>query len=132
MRPETPLDELFREAMSSLASGVAVVTARRADGQPCGLAATSVVLLQRPPALAARVVAHASRCHAALDRRERFGVHILRADEVEMAQRFAGKGEDKFADVDWGWDGDVPELPARSPTCAAAARRTSAHTTTRS
>ena len=34
--------------------GVAVITARRPDGAPCGLAATSRRLLQRPPAVAAR------------------------------------------------------------------------------
>ena len=33
--------------MASLASGVCVVTARRADGQPCGLAATAVGLRDR-------------------------------------------------------------------------------------
>ena len=35
-------ETLFREAMTHLASGVAVITARRDDGHPCGLAATSV------------------------------------------------------------------------------------------
>jgi flavin reductase (DIM6/NTAB) family NADH-FMN oxidoreductase RutF len=33
---------LFRDAMSALCSGVAVVTARREDGAACGLVATSV------------------------------------------------------------------------------------------
>ena len=33
---------LFREAMTHLASGVAVITARRPDGAPCGIAATSL------------------------------------------------------------------------------------------
>ena len=36
------LDELFREAMTRLASGVAVITARRPDGLPCGIAATAL------------------------------------------------------------------------------------------
>jgi flavin reductase ActVB len=102
--------ELFHEAMSSLASGVAVVTARRPDGHPCGLAVTSVTSYSaRPPSLLVSI-AHVSRCHEALAGCERFGVHILRSDEIELAHVFAGRGEDKFGGVDWDWDGEVPEL----------------------
>jgi flavin reductase (DIM6/NTAB) family NADH-FMN oxidoreductase RutF len=102
--------ELFHEAMASLASGVAVVTARRPDGRPCGLAATAVTSFSaRPPSLLVSV-SHESRCHRALSESERFGVHLMRSDELELAHVFAGKGDDKFAGVDWGWDGEVPEL----------------------
>jgi flavin reductase (DIM6/NTAB) family NADH-FMN oxidoreductase RutF len=38
-------------------------------------------------------------------------VHLLRSDQVEVAHRFADReAEDKFARMDWRWDGDVPEL----------------------
>ena len=107
---DTGVDEVFREAMSSLASGVAVVTARRPDGKPCGLAATSVASYSAHPPSVLVSVAHSSRCHSALTESESFGVHILRADELEMAHVFAGKGDDKFAGLDWHWDGEVPEL----------------------
>jgi flavin reductase (DIM6/NTAB) family NADH-FMN oxidoreductase RutF len=54
---------------------------------------------------------HESRCHEALTQAERFGVHLLRSDQVEVAHRFADReAEDKFAGMDWDWDGDVPEL----------------------
>jgi flavin reductase (DIM6/NTAB) family NADH-FMN oxidoreductase RutF len=96
--------------MASLASGVAVITARRGDGHPCGLAATSITSFSAHPPSLLVSVSHDSRCHAALTGCERFGVHILRADELELAHVFAGKGDDKFAGVDWRWDGDVPEL----------------------
>ncbi|MEA2330486.1 MAG: hypothetical protein QOH58_624 [Thermoleophilaceae bacterium] len=105
------VDELFREAMSHLASGVAVITTRRSDGRPCGIAATSLISYSaQPPSLLVSIW-HGSRCHAALAECERFGVHLLRADELELAQRFADReAEDKFAGLDWSWDGDVPEL----------------------
>jgi flavin reductase (DIM6/NTAB) family NADH-FMN oxidoreductase RutF len=96
--------------MASLASGVAVVTARRDDGHPCGLAATSITSFSAHPPSLLVSVSHDSRCHAALTGCERFGVHILRADELPLAHVFAGKGDDKFGGVDWRWDGDVPEL----------------------
>jgi flavin reductase (DIM6/NTAB) family NADH-FMN oxidoreductase RutF len=108
---ELDLKELFREAMSHLASGVAVVTARRPDGRPCGIAATSLTSYSaHPPSLLVSVW-HASRCHAALAACEHFGVHLLRSDEIELAHGFANReAEDKFAGLDWRWDDDVPEL----------------------
>jgi flavin reductase (DIM6/NTAB) family NADH-FMN oxidoreductase RutF len=106
-------DTLFREAMTHLASGVAVVTARRADGGPCGIAATSLTSYSaHPPALLVSVW-HGSRCHDALARSDHFGVHLLRSDELYLAERFANRELDpteKFAGLDWHWDADVPEL----------------------
>ena len=96
--------------MASLASGVAVITARRVDGKPCGLAATSVASYSAHPPSLLVSVSHASRCHEALAASESFGVHLLRADELELAHTFAGRGDDKFAGVAWHWDDDVPEL----------------------
>ena len=105
------LDELFREAMTHLASGVAVITARRSDGLPCGISATSLTSYSaHPPSLLVSVW-HGSRCHDALEAAERFGVHLLRSDEIELAHRFADRqSPDKFAGLGWRWDGDVPEL----------------------
>ena len=96
--------------MASLASGVSVVTARRPDGRPCGLAATSVSSYSAEPPSLLVSIAHSSRCHRALAGSERFGVHILRSDETAIAHVFAGRGDDKFGGLAWRWDGDVPEL----------------------
>src|SRR5215218_8063984 len=85
---DVDLHELFREAMTHLASGVAVITARRPDGQPCGIAATSLTSYSaHPPSLLVSVW-HLSRCHGFPDR----------------------ASPDKFAGRDWRWDDDVPEL----------------------
>jgi flavin reductase (DIM6/NTAB) family NADH-FMN oxidoreductase RutF len=102
---------LFREAMTHLASGVAVITARRPDGLPCGIAATSLTSYSaHPPSLLVSVW-HESRCHGALASCERFGVHLLRSDELALAHAFADRAsEDKFVGREWSWDGDVPEL----------------------
>ena len=104
-------DTLFREAMAHLASGVAVITARRADGAPCGIAATSLTSYSaRPPSLLVSVW-HGSRCHDALAASEHFGVHLLKSDELDLAERFANRElADKFEGLDWDWDDDVPEL----------------------
>ena len=111
MRTNLALHELFLEAMTSLASGVAVITARRRDGGPCGIAATSLSSYSaHPPSLLVSVW-HESRCHDALTGCEHFGVHLLKSDELHLAQRFADRTDpDKFGGLDWAWDGDVPEL----------------------
>jgi flavin reductase (DIM6/NTAB) family NADH-FMN oxidoreductase RutF len=104
-------DTLFREAMTHLASGVAVITARRPDGAPCGIAATSLTSYSaHPPSLLVSVW-HESRCHDALAASAAFGVHLLKSDELGLAHRFADRERaDKFEGVDWSWDDDVPEL----------------------
>jgi flavin reductase (DIM6/NTAB) family NADH-FMN oxidoreductase RutF len=105
------LHELFVEAMTSLASGVAVVTARKPDGRPCGLAVTAVTSYSAHPPSLLVSIAHVSRCHDTLVRARRFGVHILRSDELALAHRFADReAEDKFGGLDWSWDREVPEL----------------------
>jgi flavin reductase (DIM6/NTAB) family NADH-FMN oxidoreductase RutF len=108
---EVTSDSLFREAMTLLASGVAVITARRPDGAPCGIAATSLTSYSaHPPSLLVSVW-HGSRCHDALAASDHFGVHLLKSDELDLAHRFADRAmEDKFVGLDWGWDEDVPEL----------------------
>jgi flavin reductase (DIM6/NTAB) family NADH-FMN oxidoreductase RutF len=104
------LRELFHEAMASLASGVAVITARRDDGRPCGLAVTAVTSYSaKPPSLLVSI-SHGSRCHDTLAGCERFGVQLLRSDELALGERFASLADDKFEGLDWRWDGDVPEL----------------------
>jgi flavin reductase ActVB len=110
MTSDQHVRELFVEAMASLASGVAVITAAAPDGHPCGLAATSISSYSAHPPSLLVAISHASRCHAALVRCEHFGVHLLRADELDLAHEFAGRGDDKFAGVEWHWDDGVPEL----------------------
>jgi flavin reductase (DIM6/NTAB) family NADH-FMN oxidoreductase RutF len=104
------VDDLFREAMAGLCSGVAVITARREDGDPCGLVATSVSSFSAAPPSVLVSVDHSSRCHRALVDGETFGVHVLAAEQEPLAHVFAGKGEDKFAGIDWDWDDGVARI----------------------
>jgi flavin reductase (DIM6/NTAB) family NADH-FMN oxidoreductase RutF len=87
-----------------------VITARRDDGQPCGLVATSVSSFSAAPPSVLVSVDHSSRCHRALVDGDTFGVHVLAAEQEPLARVFAGKGEDKFAGVDWSWDDGVARI----------------------
>jgi flavin reductase ActVB len=102
--------ELFTDAMAALCSGVAVITARQADGNPCGLVATSVSSFSAAPPSVLVSVDHGSRCHGALVDGDRFGVHVLAADQEPLARVFAGRGDDKFAGVEWSWDDGVARI----------------------
>jgi flavin reductase (DIM6/NTAB) family NADH-FMN oxidoreductase RutF len=104
---------LFTDAMAGLASGVAVITAVRADGRPCGLTATSISAYSGDPPSVLVAVSHASRCHPAVVGGSRwFGVHLLRASQEELAQVFASRRDDKFAGLEWSWDGEIPLIDA--------------------
>jgi flavin reductase (DIM6/NTAB) family NADH-FMN oxidoreductase RutF len=104
------VDAVFRDTMAALCSGIAVVTARRDDGEPCGLVATSISSFSAAPPSVLASIGHASRCHRALVECEHFGVHLLRSDQAELARLFASLAEDKFAGLDWRWDHDVPAV----------------------
>lgn len=102
---------IFRDAMAGLCSGVAVVTARRVDGEPCGLLATSVSSFSVAPPSVLASIGHASRCHNSLIESAEFGVHLLRADQEHLARVFAdAMHEAKFGGLDWEWNEDVPKL----------------------
>ena len=104
-------ESVFRDAMASLASGVAVLTGRRDDGAPCGLVATSLAAFSvRPPSLLVSI-GHTSRCHEALADGPAFGVHLLAAHQEPLAHVFADpQSEAKFDGIDWEWDGDIPAI----------------------
>ncbi|MEU4727281.1 MULTISPECIES: flavin reductase family protein [unclassified Streptomyces] len=102
----------FTEAMARLVSGVAVVSARRADGRPCGLLVSSVCSYSVDPPSVLVALARSSRTYRSMDARAgtAFGVHLLGASDGPLAQVFAGGAADKFADVLWDWDAGVPRL----------------------
>src|SRR4051812_2355152 len=94
---------VFVEAMSLLASGLAVITARSADGDPCGLLVNSLRSYSvRPPSVLVCVDC-ALRSHDAVVTCGEFGVHLLRHDQASVASAFAAPGPGKFASVPWCW-----------------------------
>jgi flavin reductase (DIM6/NTAB) family NADH-FMN oxidoreductase RutF len=107
---EASVHERFRDAMAGLCSGVAVITARREDGDPCGLVATSVSSFSTAPPSVLVSVDHSSRCHRALVDGDTFGVHVLSAEQESLARVFAGRGDDKFEGIDWTWDEGVARI----------------------
>jgi flavin reductase (DIM6/NTAB) family NADH-FMN oxidoreductase RutF len=94
----------FRSAMRHLAGGVSVITVGQA-GDITGMTVTSVSSLSvDPPTLIVSINREASSWPL-LKRNGFFGVNILNADQMDIAERFAGKGGLKgaarFAGAQW-------------------------------
>ena len=94
----------FRGAMRHLTGGVSVITAGRGK-DVTGMTVTSVTSLSlEPPTLVVSINRDASS-FPLIRRHGAFGVNILNADQLDVAERFAGKGglkgADRFAGADW-------------------------------
>ena len=94
----------FRSAMRRLAGGVSVITAGRGR-DISGMTVTSVSSLSvEPPALIVSINREASSWPL-VKRYGFFGVNILTSDQIDIAERFTGKGGLKgaarFAGADW-------------------------------
>jgi flavin reductase (DIM6/NTAB) family NADH-FMN oxidoreductase RutF len=94
----------FRGAMRQLTGGVSVITAGRGR-DISGMTVTSVASLSvDPPALIVSINREAS-CWPLAKRYGLFGVNILTSDQIDIAERFTGKGGLKgaarFAGADW-------------------------------
>lgn len=90
----------FRSALGRFATGVTIVTTLDRDGRPCGVTANSYNSVSLDPPLVLWSLARSSRSLAAFEGAETFAIHVLSADQEELALRFASRGEDKFADLE--------------------------------
>ena len=104
----------FADVMATHCAGVAVATCGRAgedDGRvPLGLALTSLSAYTAEPPSVLLSIDVSSRSHDPLLESETFGVHLLAHDQADGAGVFSSKSEDKFAGLEWSWDGEVPRL----------------------
>ena len=87
----------FRAALGMFATGVTIVTARRADGTLVGLTANSFNSVSLRPPLVLWSLARAAGSLPAFYRGSHYAINILAADQRELAERFASKDVDRFA-----------------------------------
>jgi flavin reductase (DIM6/NTAB) family NADH-FMN oxidoreductase RutF len=94
----------FRGAMRHLAGGVSVITAGRGK-DITGMTVTSVTSLSVDPPTLVVSINRDSSSWPLIKRLGRFGVNILTADQIDIAERFTGKsglkGADRFAGAEW-------------------------------
>lgn len=94
----------FKSAMRELAAGVAIISIGEGADRT-GMAATSVTSLSVEPPTLLVCVNRASSSWPALKRHRVFGVNLLGGDQMDVADRFAGrsglKGAERYLGADW-------------------------------
>ncbi|WP_413663130.1 flavin reductase family protein [Microbulbifer sp. EKSA008] len=114
--PSPEQSRLLRDTLGHFATGVTVITTQDTNGQPAGMTANSFNSVSLDPALVLWSIDKQSMGYKAFTTREHFAVHILRADQQHVSNLFAGRGADKFGQVNW-YEG--PNGIPRLEECAA-------------
>lgn len=103
-----PEQQTSAEALKSFfrnhASGIAVITTLSPLGDPMGFTATSLTSLGTNPPLVSFNVAQGASFYEALRTGVRVNLHALGADNLDLAIRFAGPREQRFASSNWHLD----------------------------
>jgi len=91
----------FRTALGMFATGVTIVTARTAEGALVGLTANSFNSVSLEPPLVLWSLSRTAASMPAFQAGSHYAINILGADQQALALRFAAKGVDRFADVEF-------------------------------
>ncbi|NNL99974.1 MAG: flavin reductase family protein [Gammaproteobacteria bacterium] len=91
----------FRNALGEFVTGVTVITTCDATGQPFGLTANSFASLSLSPPLVLWNLGDHADCYRVFKAAEHFAIHVLHHGQSAVSNRFATKGDDKFASLEW-------------------------------
>lgn len=91
----------LRNAFGAFMTGVTVVTAHDADGNPLGFTANSFTSVSLDPPLVLVCLANSSRNYDGLANADGFAINVLSETQKEVSNTFARPVEDRFAAVDW-------------------------------
>lgn len=89
----------YRDALGQFATGVTVVTAAGPEG-PVGMTANSFASVSLEPPLVLWSPSTTSARFGVFRDAQRYAIHVLCADQQEMAQSFARSGSHGFAQFD--------------------------------
>ena len=89
----------FRAALGTFATGVTVITARDENGARVGLTANSFNSVSLAPPLVLWSLSRNASTMPAFSRGSHYAINILASDQRHIAERFASKDIDRFADI---------------------------------
>lgn len=92
--------EALKQVFRHHPAGVAIITLAGPDG-PVGFTATSVFSISADPPLFGFSVADTSSSLPAVERASSLVVNFLGSDQRDLAARFATRGIDRFAGIEW-------------------------------
>lgn len=91
----------LRSALGMFATGVTIVTTRRATGRPIGLTANSFTSVSLSPPLVLWSLSKQSTSLPIFRDSMHYVINILSASQHQLALRFATRGMDRFSQVQW-------------------------------
>ena len=91
----------FRAALGMFATGVTIVTARNASGELVGLTASSFNSVSLEPPLVLWSLGRSAASMPALSTGSHYAINVLAADQKDLAERFAGRREDRWKGVEF-------------------------------
>jgi flavin reductase (DIM6/NTAB) family NADH-FMN oxidoreductase RutF len=91
----------YRRALAQFATGVTVVTTRAADGGPVGLTVNSFNSVSLEPPLVLWSLALKASSLPAFEQCGHYAINVLSEQQLDVAQRFATRGADRFGPQDW-------------------------------
>ena len=89
----------LRSTLGSFATGITVITARTDDGEPIGLTISSFNSVSLDPPLILWSLSVNSPRLEAFRSASHYAVNVLAADQQWLSDRFAGRRNDRFADL---------------------------------
>ena len=89
----------LRQVLGAFPTGVTVVTTRDAGGRAFGVTANSFSSVSLDPPLILWSQSNTSSSHPAFRESDHFVVNVMAQDQVDVANRFAKSGIDKFQGV---------------------------------
>lgn len=99
----------LRNALGTFTTGVTIITTRDGEGHAVGLTANSFNSVSLDPPLVLWSLAKTAMSVPAFTESTHWNVHVLAADQQSLSNRFASKGEDKFAGLEL--DNGVSDAP---------------------
>ena len=101
--------QAFKDAMSQLAAAVAIVTTGT-DDTPHGTTVSAFMSLSLEPPMVLVSLDKRSSLLAQLGVGAPIGINVLSTEQNTLARRFASKGVDRFAGVEWAVADGAPKL----------------------
>ncbi|MCH8531795.1 MAG: flavin reductase [Saccharospirillum sp.] len=92
----------FRRALGKFATGVTIVTTRDQNGEDLGMTASSFNSVSIDPALILWSIDKNNYGADTFRTAEFFAINVLNDSQVELSNRFARRGEDKFSGITIG------------------------------
>jgi flavin reductase (DIM6/NTAB) family NADH-FMN oxidoreductase RutF len=90
----------LRNALGSFATGVTIITTLGSNGQKVGMTANSFNSVSLDPALVLWSIGRDTNCFEDFIAADAFAIHVLAHDQMDISNRFAKTGTDRFAGLE--------------------------------